>query len=403
MGQYAYILVASLAIVGGTVMFSIRGDSADAGGAVGRYQIRIEARDAAMTGLNLTLRKLAGDVRKWTNGADYQYAETPYDRATFRTTVTIVDPFSGDTADVLAVGTKSMITRDGRGLDTVYTIEARVARAYNEAAIPPGFKLAILSDENLRIHGDFQINAIYEGINADVHSNGTLRTNGNSFLVEGYGSGTTGIDSGQPDLFQPEVDWNGAGANVIERDSVPVPILDMDALRAAATVRELGNYVIAGSSFPYATFGEWAAAVGAPPGTGTTAKNPFVFVAEGSLEFQDVVTLGGFGILASGGDLRIHEGVHGEYSGFQTQMAIFTNGNATINGGASITATVYVAGRTKFNGNASMIGGFIGQESVKFGGTFDLTWVGPGPTLVADYFGPIQEPIGPVIIAYAEW
>ena len=50
-----------------------------------------------------------------------------------------------------------------------------------------------------------------------------------------------------------------------------------------------------------------------------------------------------------------------------------------------------------------MVGGFIGKGSVKFGGTFDLTWVGPGPTLVNNYFGPIKEPVGPVIISYAEW
>jgi hypothetical protein len=403
MGQYAFILAASLVVVGGSVMLGVRKDMNTADGAVGRHQTRVEARDAAMTGLNLTMRKLAGDVRKWSNGAAYSYPETDYDRATFATTVTIVDPASGDTADVLAIGTKSMITADGRGVDTTYTIEARIARAYNDAAIPPGFKVSILSDEDMRIHGGFNVRALYDGVNADVHSNGVLQTNGNSFLVEGYGSATTGTSSAHEELFQPEVDWNGAGSNVIGRDSIPVPILDLDALRADATVHELGDYVIAGSSFPYSTFGQWAEAVGAPAGTGTSAENPFVFVAEGSLEFQDIVNLGGYGVIASAGDLRIHEGVHGEYSGFHTQMAIFTNGDATINGGASITATVYVGGKTKFNGSAQMTGGFIGKGAVKFGGTFDLTWVGPGPELVTDYFGPTKEPIGPVIIAYAEW
>lgn len=137
MGQRAYILAASVAVLGGIMMLGLQHDSTSSIGAAGWQELRVEARDAAMTGLNLALRKLTDDVTHWQDGADYSLTQTNKDRSTFATTVTIVSPATGDTADIRAVGTTSMTMPGGRGIDTTYTIEARIARRFDDDTLQP--------------------------------------------------------------------------------------------------------------------------------------------------------------------------------------------------------------------------------------------------------------------------
>jgi hypothetical protein len=86
-----------------------------------------------------------------------------------------------------------------------------------------------------------------------------------------------------------------------------------------------------------------------------------------------------------------------------TNADIFTTGDIRVEGNATIIATLYSEGSITYLGGTHLIGGQVAKETTfQGGGTVDIDWVGPGPG-IGEYFDPYDEPIGPVIVAYAEW
>ncbi|MFV1980689.1 MAG: hypothetical protein ACC655_06005, partial [Rhodothermia bacterium] len=281
MGAYAYIFVAGFVIVGGLTAVAMRSDNQDANEELYGVQFKEEARDAAVTGMNLTIRRIVADEGQWINSASYQIAETAYRKAVYETTVTTYG--LGDTVDVTSVGTKGFINKIGSSDDTTHTIDVRIIRADLAGGVPPGFEVAILTDDNMRIQGTFEVRALDPSQNADIHANGMLETRGNSFLVEGYGSYTGSSRIRNGDNFQPNYDWNGSAVDVVYQDSIPIPPIDVDAFRTdaqTAGVYSTGDINVdqaylnslAGSSVT--SFGDLASGLGYAPDVGTTADNP---------------------------------------------------------------------------------------------------------------------------------
>ena len=426
MGSYAYILAAAFVLTGSLVLLSARGDANRAEIDLGRIQMKQEARDAAVSGLNVSIRKLADDLDDWDNASTYEAGPYSYgDRgSTYETVVTIVDTVTGDTVDIVSTGTKSYMRRAGVGGDTTHVIQARIARGFIFGAIPPGFRSAIMSDNTLLIHGDFYVNSLIPGQNADIHTNGELYTRGNSFIVEGMGTYTTSrrISSQQEDNFVPDNDWNGSAINVFQRDSIDLPDWNEDLFRTNA--QSTGYYsgtdlLVDGEVLKAAgvtTVDDYAELVlGMPPGDyGTDPKNPFLVMVDGELTFDYAVDMDGYISWGSTGDIDVQ--THGPDDGLlmsydfdaankiaTTHANIFTTANIRVEGNATIVATLYSEGSITYLGGTHLIGGQVAKETTfQGGGTVNIDWVGPGPGLV-DYFEPYDEPIGPVIVAYAEW
>lgn len=408
MGQYAYIVLGALALSAAVLAFGLRSDTVHADRKVGFYQTKIEARDAAQTGFNLTLRKLAADQDPWVDSTRYGYPETDFKRSTFTSTVTPTGVPVGDTVDVVVVARHPYIDRQGVGRDTTHTIEARVVRG-TVSGVPPGFRYAISTDTDLLLQGNIQVVSAFDEINASVHSNGRLRTRGNTFAVEGYGTYTGSFQetSSSTSQFDPNVDWNGSASNVFQRDSVHLPNLFLDELRASATLHETGNFTIDGDVFPYTSFADWATALGSTTGTGTV-DDPFILVVEGDLELDNRIDLDGYGMLVSVGDVEINpsgsEGsLTGSIDGYSMEIGVFAVGNIDVNGNAKIVSTLYSQGRVTFHGTVDLKGGIVAKETRFIGGGNPLiTYVGPGFGLVKPGFG-WRDATGPVVIASAEW
>jgi hypothetical protein len=417
MGTYAYMLVAGVVVFGGLSAVSMRSDNRIAEDSVAGVHYKEEARDAAVTGMNLTVRRIVNDEGLWTNADHYQIDTTDYRSADFWTTVVPM----GDSITVTSVGRKeAVIGRGGVVYDTTHTIEAKIVRLDLAGGVPPGFEVAILTDTDMSIRGNFYVSSLDPELNADVHANGTLETRGNTFLVEGFGSYTNRSRVRYPDGFQPNYDFNGTANNVVQQDTIPLPPIDIPEFRENAQIDGQGLYHagdvnvdqayldgVAGQSA--SSFGDLAAGLGLGSDVGTTPEKPFVFFSEGAIDFTGSVSLDGYGAFVSVSSIHINSNVNitGEIGeDFRgnptTQMGIFTAGDAMINGTTNIQATIYVAGETVLNGDANITGGAIMYEFTMQTGNFNLLWVGPNEGIVTN-FGGYRTVIGPVIVAWAEW
>ncbi|MGA7303730.1 MAG: hypothetical protein WBW88_02600 [Rhodothermales bacterium] len=427
MGSYAYILAAAFVLTGSVILLSQHQNTNRADVDLGLVQMKQEARDAAVSGLNVTIRKLADEQGPWDTPSDFEAPLYQFgDRgATYETVVTIVDTAAGDTVDVVSTGTKVYSTRNGKARDTTHVIEARIARGYIFGAIPPGFRSAIMSDNTMLVHGNFYVNALLPGVNADIHTNGVLDTRGNSFEIQGMGTYTNGerVSSQQEDNFVPDNDWNGSASNVFQRDSIPLPEWHENDFRTDAQTK--GYYstdplVVLGSDLqtaspPVTTIDQFAEQIlGLPPGDYGTEENPLLVMVDNSITFDGLIQLDGYVKFGSTGDIDVqtHSPNDGLFMSYEldepnqiatTNADIFTTGDIRVEGNATIIATLYSEGSITYLGGTHLIGGQVAKETTfQGGGTVDIDWVGPGPG-IGEYFDPYDEPIGPVIVAYAEW
>jgi hypothetical protein len=426
MGSYAYILVAAFIMTGSIFLFAQRGDADRANLDLGRIQMKQEARQAASSALSISMRLLAADQDPWLVAENYDvepysYGDPP---ATYESVVTIVDSINGDTLDVVATGTKVYTRRNRIVQDTTHIIEVRIARGVLSNATPPGFRSAIMADNTLTIQGDFSLNSLIDGQNADLHTNGTLDARGNSFLVEGMGTYTNGvrINATQMDNFVPDNDWNHSDDNVFQRDSISLPTWDHETFTTDAQTN--GYYttdpmVVDGDVLAAAevtTVDEFAESIlGLPPGDyGVIEDEPLLVMVDNELTFDNAIYLSGYVQFGATGDIDVN--THGSDDGIfiaytadlenkeaYTHAGIFTTGGIRVEGNATIQATMYAEGAITYLGGTHLIGGQVAKETTfQGGGTVDIDWVGAG-TGVLEYFDPYDEPIGPVIIAYSEW
>jgi hypothetical protein len=281
-----------------------------------------------------------------------------------------------------------------------------------------------MSDNTLTIHGDFSLNSLIPGQNADLHTNGVLDARGNSFVVEGMGTYTGGasVNAQQMDNFVPDDDWNGSLDNVFERDSIALPTWDHATFRTDAQTN--GYYTtdaleVDGDALARAgvsTVDDYAEIVlGLPPGDyGLTDDEPFLVMVDNTLTFDNAVSLSGFVQFGATGDVDVQthgpdDGIFIDYTAdipnktAFTHAGIFTTAGIRVEGNATIQATLYAEGSITYLGGTHLIGGQVAKNTTfQGGGTVDIDWVGAGSG-VLEYFDPYDEPIGPVIIAYSEW
>jgi hypothetical protein len=277
----------------------------------------------------------------------------------------------------------------------------------------------------MRIHGNFWLEALLDGVNADIHSNDVLRTDGNSFLVEGMGTYTVDERVGQPGNFQPPNDWNGPDtSNVFQRPYIPIPVWDHVAFATEAqtngyyTTTDLtvdGDILTANGITTIDQYAEQMLLM--PPGDYGTEENPFLIMVGDStaeLRFVNNVQLSGYFQFGSLGDIEIDPqgnpgGLMFDYTAdianeeAYTHVGLFTTKGVRVQANAEIHATMYAGGPMVFLGTTTIIGGLIADEATfQGGGDIHVRWAGVGGS-VEEYFEGYDEPIGPVIIAYAEW
>lgn len=406
MGSYSYLLVAAFIATSSVFFVGLQRDTLEADHTVARYQAKVQARDIAQSGLSLALRKLGSDADPWTDSTKFDFPETEYHNGTFTVTVSNHGIPAGDTVNIVSTGKVGYIDQRGVGRDTTHTIEVMALRG-STLGIPPGFRNAINTDTYLLLQGSMEVRSYWPNINANVHTNGELRTRGNQFIVEGYGTYTGSTTTKEEDNFVPNVDWNGGASNVFQKDSVLLPLLDMDYLRSVATLYETGTYEIDGDGFAYSSFADWGEALGLGTDVGTLT-NPFILVVDGDLTIKNQWSMDGYGMIVSASDVYLEPtgtggGVQGRVDGYNTTMGIYAVGNIDVAGNATMTASLYSHETVTFHGTPILTGGIVAKECYFLGGGNPIvTYVGPSSAIIKPGFT-YREALGPVIIASAEW
>ena len=109
MGYGAVILVIGTIIISGILLLTVESATSDADDKVNEYHYKELARNAAVTGLELTVRRLAASKPKgsWTAtwASSNEFSTTSYGNGgSFRTEITPIGNPIGDTVDVTARG-----------------------------------------------------------------------------------------------------------------------------------------------------------------------------------------------------------------------------------------------------------------------------------------------------------
>lgn len=141
MGNYVLLFV--LAAVGATasILHSARSSAIDADRELAAYTYKsVVAREAAETGLNLTVRRLVADTARWSvNPSVYGFTQSRYRTATFTTQV-LANHSPGPMLDLCAIDTVDVISTGVPDADTSGTLNHRIEATYVRTCIETGVR-----------------------------------------------------------------------------------------------------------------------------------------------------------------------------------------------------------------------------------------------------------------------
>jgi hypothetical protein len=375
MGQSSIILGIAATIILGLLLYASQSTSARTDVALADYTYKVLAREAAATGLNLTVRKLVEDPEDWTV-SEYGFAKTGYHNADF---VVVVTAVHADTVDIRSTGS------DDSG---VQIIEARYAKGYSIIAVPPAFKYAIITDEDLTLNGQAEVLSVDDEANANIHANGDLTSNGSQVDVAGYasfdadgGSGVVNPERAIDEIFQPNDDTNDSESNLIEGEHIDIPELNPDDYDSAPVESDsvhTGDMSLTGT-IDFVALGQTVL----PGGDMGTVDNPFRLFVDGNLDLSGGVIMLGYVQVITQGNITITGNVTSSVvpvpdktasdaekdawteanldAAGNTKIGWYANGSITISGGSSVVGQLYANESITLNGGGgeemNIIGG----------------------------------------------
>ena len=428
MERIVLFLVLGAFLTGSMYTLNVESNTRDADDALQRYQYKELARDAALAGLRRTVASLARNAHTpWSGHASYDLGRTPYGDGAYEVDVQTVAG-QADTVDVYVLGIF--------GPDSI-RIDARYERAQDLGGVPPAFRSVILTEDLLQVRGNITITTLDPGLNANIHTNDELRTNGNSFIVEGYGTYANASSTSQPDNFQPRVDYNGPESNVLQVPEITLPDARLDSNDADVHWVDTDNWpdlvLEPDPGFPTAVLniqdeiygpGGFCTDGRIPPSVCWQDGNPvlgdtqaFVWWVAGNIDMTNVQvqgnvvlyadgyrTINGTPDAAPGAGLLLEDDIAGEINADdQTQLMLRTAGEAHIRGNDRVIGSIWANGDVTFYGTPDFYGNVLTPEARFEGlGDFTLTYAAPS-TLITTPGYRNDDPIGPVLIGYAEW
>lgn len=386
------------------------------------YHYKVLAREAAVTGVNLTVRQLVADPDNWMTGS-FGYASEVYYNTRFAVTVAAVDP---DTVDLESTGT------DQSG---VQVIHARYAKGYTTIAVPPAFKYAIISDLDLTLNGQAEILAVDSTANASIHANVNLTVNGSGVHIEGYGSfdeeggsGTVNPEKAIDDVFDPNDDTNGAETdNLVEGEYIDIPQLNPDDYDEAP---KESHFVTQSDTSLTGVIDvqAWAASEGLGASVGTYDE-PFRLFVDGDLTISGGVTILGYAQIVTRGSIFISGSVtssvtpvpdknapDSEWEAWtqanldaagNTKIGWYANVDISVSGNSTVVGQLFANGSIDLNGGGgqdmNILGGVTSSDvDINVNGGVVIRYAEISEKVVIPGFTQIV-PEGVRLIAWAEW
>ncbi len=416
MGYTTAIIAVAAILIGSLWAFGMQRDTNDADDELNQYHFKTISRDASLTGLNLTVRKLVEDTN-WVAHAPvgtpdplalgdrvpldfYGYNATPHKAASFDVNVWLEgngkNPPCGRSDQVLVLS-------NGATAPAGHATYARYEKEYDCDALPPATKKAIVVEEKLTLHGSIIIEPSDDLGNADIHSNETIAITGKNVRV--YGMATYANDSGVPKpitkatenhigtTIQPNADVNGPEPNLHEHPHIDIPVLDPELYRPGATLIS-GDTTLTGGVIDFEVLA---------PGYGTE-ENPFVWFVDGDLDITGNTQFIGYGLFVIVGETTISGDIQADLSPEGTlNLGFYSAGALTVSGNVDVMGLLYSNTDILLNGNVTVTGGLMsaggintqnGNPHIIYTQVSKSSWL-PGATVT------LLEGIR--MIAYSEW
>ena len=301
MGNYSLMLVLAGVVVGSTMLFSSRKASQGADEELTQHTFKTVAREAAISGLNMTVRRLVADDGSWhdslvTNSTAYSYTTVAYaNTSTFTTSVMASGRGYGagevagtcfiDTVDVVSTGYTAPFGKVGVEYETdrrmaSHKVEATYVRTCSDdAGAPPWSEYATVSDQRFDIDGEIRVFSVDQSKNADVHSNTRMYVT-NPAEIEGFGSQSRSSGGGCSipcdDIFLPNDDDNGSDSNFLRGEPlVEIPFFDHTVWEPKASYKEGSVSINSNTTIDFTDYQ-------GVTGYGTQA-DPFIWYIDGDL------------------------------------------------------------------------------------------------------------------------
>jgi hypothetical protein len=430
MERIVLFLVLGAFLTGSMYAYNVQENAKDADAALWSYQYQELARDAALAGLDRTEAALARDAHApWGSPGVYARGETPYGNGSYQVYVHGVGG-STDTMDVYVVGV--------HGPDTM-RIEARYVRAMDDHETPPAFRAVMVADE-LELEGDdITVRSSASGRNASIHVNERLDNDAFDLDVHGYGTfSALGGDAFDVDDFLPNVDYNGAEPNVLQIPEIPVPSAQADSFSQHGVIPftdpvfEFEN-TSGGVAFVStdSLVAENCTSGDLPPASCQLGPNgryivgnsvPLIYYVYGSIILEDVQIQGnlvmyarGDGVTGGNPAITVRGVVQGDNVDGTGRLLLRSPEAIRIDKDGATRASVWSNTRIEITdaGSAGSLGtvtpGFVGTllaRDITFdlnsADDYDLTYLPPSPLVTAPGYQN-DHPVGPRLIAYAEW
>ncbi|HUF10291.1 MAG TPA: hypothetical protein VMO47_13305 [Rhodothermales bacterium] len=435
MGNYSLILVLGGTLLVSVAMFSTRASSDAGDRLLNDHTFREIAREAAISGLNLTVRKLVADTSSWiTDPNRYEFTDEPYRRSTFSTKV--LTPYGATYKNGNCWLDSVQVVSTGQTLEgTQYIVDSSYLRTCTDlGGVPPGFRYAIVTDEDLTASQKLTIMSPYDTSNANIHANGMFSADGHPY-VEGYGTYTTeGGVCKDCDNFLPNDDFNGPDPNVHQADSVPLPRFNPPDFRDVATYIHEGDiaYNDKDVSIDFTNFNGIT-------GYGT-AENPYIWYIAGDVEIEANVRALGFGVIIIEGTLTVigNTDIYSsvppdqtppasttddpnaevvrpflqEYMQQGSTLGLFVGGtrqvdgediSVLIEGRSRIMGTMYLNGGLDVPGDMTLYGSLAGLHDFILDGKMMIWYEGANEAIVDVWNFGKAMPVGIEAFAWSEW
>jgi len=287
-------------------------------------------------------------------------------------------------ANVSLSGVYATILSEGRMPNTRNQAVSWKIKAVFEATgsnlppIGPTFmRYALITDQDLTLGGNPDVDLEAEALagrstNANIHTNGSLKINGDNVYVAGFGT-YTGTADANPEralvtTFTPPVNPGGLpGLQSI--GEIPIPELDIQQTLANVSVDTESNTTVE------------------LKGTlqGGTREDPLVwYIPNGGLEITGDVQVDGYVMFIVDGDISISGNVRttsGWSGGDESSLGLYATGDVAVTGNVHISAQLFANGDFNFAGTPSILGSVTVRGEAKMAGTPAFYYRDPSPAL----------------------
>ena len=375
MGKTALLAIAAFTLMGAFYGLASSSGLLGTSARLARYDNEVMARNAAVTGFELAKHKLSKDF------VTTSFSGT-FDAADYSVHATV----AGQLVTVTSTATQSGLAGDGHF--QIYARLKQVGLSTGEIAEepPPFMQFALLSNGDLELGGSMTLDTVkiigaeQTALNANVHTNGRLSSNGKKMKVRGFGTYRTTENVTHEKVFDPYA--NPTQEPVVKQvdQNIEVPVDDFDVTAIAQKYESqfggvdstsYGDVVLQGGFYDFEA-------------SGATRENPFIWVINGNFSNNGNVEINGYVMFLINGDAYVQGNLTTTAKPGQKEnnLAIYTSGDIRIAGSVtSLWAQMFAKEDVQIEGSSQIYGNIAAGGSVITQGSPTIKYFPASPAL----------------------